>query len=169
MGRKGPNPNNEPPYNYIKPPDAGEGGYDHSATSCYKTKGALHNGWGRKRGADSSRRPFKTKGSWKFVWGTLSSDTPFCGWKYLPAVLVQTIFRGWWERLQHTIPNLAVLAAHHAAHLREENIAKAAPYHVDLIPTMRKTKSNQDNGSSRKLVPLIYVQREASRLTSFKY
>jgi len=45
-------------------------------SNANNSSSAPDDGWGRKRGEDSSARPFKTKGSWEFARRTLSCNTP---------------------------------------------------------------------------------------------
>ena len=172
-GYTSPNPN-------IEPPDAGEWGWDPSATADTV--------WGRICGEDSLAHPFKTKRSWEFSWRTLSCSTHID--KCIPTsrlgsvVLIQRIFQGWWVRCPILL--LSVLAAWQAAHLKEEDAIRTAPHHVDLIPNMGRNKLKQDKGSGGrpappihtqkddnrsgwKPTPPIHVQKDVSHMTSFKY
>ena len=74
--------------------------------------------WGRKRGEDSTTRPFKTKGSWEFARRTLSCNTP----------------TDWVKAFVDPLRPLAEMAAGKVAkYYPEEETSKLAPDFVALI------------------------------------
>ena len=87
--------------------------------------------WGRKRGEDSTARPFKTKGLWEFARRTLSCNTP-----------VDSVYP-----LVDPLQPLAEMAAEKVAeHYSDEEISKLAP---DFVTLIKKTgvKRSQSKGS----------------------
>ena len=135
---------------YIEPADAGEWGCDRSSP--------VNDGWGRIHGADSSSRPFKTKGSWDFEGRTLSYlKSPL---RIEAAVTIQRIFHGW--EVRRPILSLVVLLAKQgAAHPTEEDIMKFVPLNMHLICNMGINKRKQEKEKGEKLPTLIHAQKKA--------
>ena len=146
---------------YIKSSDACEWGCGRSAP--------VDGGWGRIHGANCLAHPFKTKGSWEFLWRTLSCNVPVDCFHIIlalgnlnspvprsgSAMLIQRIFRGW--AVRRPIPSLVVLSANHAMHLANEDIMKFTLLHVGLIRIMGINKQKQDKGSSVKPPLLVHA------------
>ena len=131
---------------YIERAVVGEWGHNWSAT--------VDDDWGRIYGADSSTRPFKTKGLWDFARRTLSCLKP--PQRTGATVSIQRIFCGW--EVRRPTPYLAVLLAKQmAAHLTEEDVTKSAPLHVHLIHNMGINKQKQEKGVGETSTTLIHA------------
>jgi hypothetical protein len=95
-------------------------------------------GWGRKRGEDSTTRPFKTKGSWAYARRTLSCNTP--------VDLVEAF-------VDPLRPLAEMVAGKVAEYYSEEETRKLAPDFVELIKKtgIKRSSSKKSERAQKKM------------------